>query len=82
MSTTKEVKPTFGAAIEALYLTVIHSCMFLMKLAQGSEEIVDLARNEVTNLNEMQGIRLDATKAERTITRVQLEADLAAATAS
>jgi len=71
---TTKVKPTFGNAVEAVYLTIIHGCMAVMKLAQGSEEIVDLARNEVANLHIMQGIRLDASQAERAANRKALEA--------
>ena len=69
-----ERKPTFGSAIEAVYLTVIHICMTFQKTAMGAEEIVDLARNEVTNVSEMQMIRLDSTKAERAQQRTALAA--------
>lgn len=70
MSTSNvAIKPTFGSAIEALYLMFIHACLALRKTAQAAEEVVDLARNEIGNIDEMQQIRLDLTKAERVVQR-------------
>ena len=71
---TTATKPTFGTAVQAIYLTIIHAALAIQKLAMGTEEVVDLARNEVTNLNEMQLIRLDSTKAERAAARAALAA--------
>jgi hypothetical protein len=65
---TETTKATFGTAIEALYLAFIHACRTLMKVSLLFEETTDLCRNEVGNLDELQQIRLDATKAERAVT--------------
>ena len=69
-----QTKPTFGTAVQAIYLTIIHAALAIQKLAMGTEEVVDLARNEVINLDEMQQIRLDNTKADRQAQRAALAA--------
>lgn len=52
----------------------------IVAMARTSEKIVNLAENEVDNLNEIQMIRLDMTKAERVQQRTDIEAELATAT--
>lgn len=44
--------------------------------ARTTEKAVNLVENEVDNLNEMQEIRLDMTKAERAQQKVQINAML------
>lgn len=74
---TRAKPPTFGDAINAVYLTIIHSCLALQKFAMGSEECVDLVRNEIGNLDEIQQIRMDLTKAERITQRIAIDKELA-----
>ncbi len=76
MSTTIAKSPTFGDAINAVYLTIIHTCMAFQKAAMGTEEIVDLARNEISNLDKHQQIRLDRSEHDRSLQRVELDLEL------
>ncbi len=57
----------FKTTLRAVFSTVVTA-------ATTTEKVVLLAENEVDNLNEMQLIRLDQTKAERAQQRAALAA--------
>ena len=59
----------FKTTLRAVFSTVVTA-------ATTTEKVVQLAENEVDNLNEQQLIRLDQTKADRKVQRAAIKAAL------
>lgn len=83
MSEATAVLPTsiwsdIKTTLRAIFSATVTSAEAVNELALTTKESITIARNEVQNIDEMQQIRLDQTKAERKAQQAQFAASIKA----
>jgi hypothetical protein len=73
---------TFGQALSSAFSAIFHMFTAAEKAAITVEATIDLAHNEVRNLDELQQMRLDESRNARAVQQAELKKQLAAAKAA
>ena len=73
---------SFGQALSSAFSAIFHVFTAAEKAAITVEATIELAHNEVKNLDELQQLRLDESKHNRLLQQQELQKALAAAKAT